>query len=80
MLQCEAVKLPNYVLNGVNNTLDSFIGINPLIDLLTVMSQDMANVSTLQQNFQNIVNLDLPKVTQDALNQTDTYQSAFVNI
>lgn len=55
--------MPNDLFNGVNTKTVFFIGINPLIDLLDSLNKEVANVSSIQQNFQNIVNLNLPKAS-----------------
>lgn len=78
-LNCEMVKLPNYVINGVNNADNYFIGITPLIDLLTQLQTDIQGISQVQSNFQNIVNMNLPKATSDAISQANTFESTYIN-
>lgn len=40
-------KLPHYILNGVNTKTNYFIGMNPLLDLLTKLSDEVANISSI---------------------------------
>lgn len=76
-MKCQIVKMPNNLLNGVNTATVYFIGINPLIDLLTNLSTEVSNISSVEQNFQNIVNLNLPQSTQDGITRADDYENAF---
>jgi len=47
MMKCEIVKMPNYILNGVNSSTNFFIGLIPLKDLLTKLSNDVTKINTI---------------------------------
>lgn len=65
------------MLYGVNTSTTFFIGINPLIELLTALEKEISNIGSVKQNFQNIVALNLPKVTADGITKVDEYESTY---
>lgn len=67
MLYCEIVKFPNNIIYGINTATSQFIGFNPLLDLLTKIKNDVSNISSVQNNFNNIKNLNLPKSSKDGM-------------
>lgn len=78
-IQCVSAKFPNDILNGKKEGEVQFLGFTPLIDMLTQFKTNLDIFKDLESEFDTVTNLNIPGVTQTALDSINPVETDFTN-
>lgn len=74
---CSLASVPKELLDGVNTPEQKFLGFNNLISILTSFKNELGNISTLANDFDQIANKGLTTSSKAALNSLSTFSNTF---
>lgn len=78
-IQCVAAKFPNDILNGKKDGDIQFIGFEKLIDMLNTFKGNLDSFNELEAEFDNVTALNIPGVTQSAVDSITPYEQEFTD-
>jgi hypothetical protein len=76
-IQCVTSRLVNDIINGKNSGEIQFIGFTGLINMLTTFRTDLDSLKDLEGEFNKVTALNIPSVTQAALDSIPPYKTEF---